>query len=189
MPVLRLDGLGGGTSGLCGRQPDAVADGEFIVARAKVLTGSGLERRMPQRGAAAVPLGWGGANGTRTRNPLLAKQVRYLLRHGPSVTICPSGRNSRRCARVRYQASTLSVCTVCAIRFAAPFTASEQPYRPGGRTRRCDRYGRMAQQLGHHRDIGTGGQHQARGAVPQPVEGQRRRVLLVPLAGASGTAG
>ena len=30
--------------------------------------------------------GWGkggGANGTRTRNPLLAKQVRYQLRHGP----------------------------------------------------------------------------------------------------------
>ena len=26
----------------------------------------------------------GGANGTRTRNPLLAKQVRYQLRHGPS---------------------------------------------------------------------------------------------------------
>ena len=25
----------------------------------------------------------GGANGTRTRNPLLAKQVRYQLRHGP----------------------------------------------------------------------------------------------------------
>ena len=24
-----------------------------------------------------------GANGTRTRNPLLAKQVRYQLRHGP----------------------------------------------------------------------------------------------------------
>jgi hypothetical protein len=26
-----------------------------------------------------------GANGTRTRNPLLAKQVRYQLRHGPSA--------------------------------------------------------------------------------------------------------
>jgi hypothetical protein len=25
----------------------------------------------------------GGAKGTRTPNPLLAKQVRYLLRHGP----------------------------------------------------------------------------------------------------------
>ena len=25
----------------------------------------------------------GGANGTRTRNPLLAKQVRYQLRHSP----------------------------------------------------------------------------------------------------------
>src|SRR6476660_10248334 len=29
------------------------------------------------------PLTWGGAKGTRTPNPLLAKQVRYQLRHGP----------------------------------------------------------------------------------------------------------
>ena len=29
------------------------------------------------------PLTWGGAKGTRTPNPLLAKQVRYHLRHGP----------------------------------------------------------------------------------------------------------
>ena len=34
----------------------------------------------------------GGAKGTRTPNPLLAKQVRYQLRHGPKVTICPSRR-------------------------------------------------------------------------------------------------
>ena len=27
----------------------------------------------------------GGAKGTRTPNPLLAKQVRYQLRHGPGV--------------------------------------------------------------------------------------------------------
>src|SRR6478752_3916040 len=30
-------------------------------------------------------LTWGGAKGTRTPNPLLAKQVRYQLRHGPWV--------------------------------------------------------------------------------------------------------
>jgi len=29
------------------------------------------------------PLNCGGAKGTRTPNPLLAKQVRYQLRHGP----------------------------------------------------------------------------------------------------------
>ena len=29
------------------------------------------------------PLTCGGAKGTRTPNPLLAKQVRYQLRHGP----------------------------------------------------------------------------------------------------------
>ena len=28
-----------------------------------------------------------GAKGTRTPNPLLAKQVRYQLRHGPSVAV------------------------------------------------------------------------------------------------------
>jgi hypothetical protein len=32
------------------------------------------------------PLTCGGAKGTRTPNPLLAKQVRYQLRHGPSDT-------------------------------------------------------------------------------------------------------
>ena len=31
------------------------------------------------------PLNCGGAKGTRTPNPLLAKQVRYQLRHGPRV--------------------------------------------------------------------------------------------------------
>ncbi len=37
----------------------------------------------------AHPLGrLGGAKGTRTPNPLLAKQVRYQLRHGPEVVRC-----------------------------------------------------------------------------------------------------
>jgi hypothetical protein len=32
-----------------------------------------------------VPLTWGGGDGTRTRNPLLAKQVRCQLRHAPQT--------------------------------------------------------------------------------------------------------
>ena len=36
------------------------------------------------------PLTCGGAKGTRTPNPLLAKQVRYQLRHGPWVDQCRS---------------------------------------------------------------------------------------------------
>ena len=46
----------------------------------------------PSRGKRAVTRG--GANGTRTRNPLLAKQVRYQLRHGP-VSRAPSPRAAR----------------------------------------------------------------------------------------------
>ena len=38
------------------------------------------------------PLTCGGAKGTRTPNPLLAKQVRYQLRHGPSNTNPPHNR-------------------------------------------------------------------------------------------------
>jgi hypothetical protein len=65
-----------------------------------------------------------GAKGTRTPNPLLAKQVRYLLRHGPSVTICPCGRHSRRPGRNPHQASIPQIyCTACAIRLEAPSTA------------------------------------------------------------------
>jgi hypothetical protein len=64
----------------------------------------------------------GGAKGTRTPNPLLAKQVRYLLRHGPVVVICPSRRAFGPRPRVVHPALTPScVCTVGAIRLAAPF--------------------------------------------------------------------
>jgi hypothetical protein len=38
-PALRLDGLGGGTWGLCGRQPGSVAGGEFIVAAKSAFKG------------------------------------------------------------------------------------------------------------------------------------------------------
>jgi hypothetical protein len=73
-----------------------------------------------------VDLTRGGAKGTRTPNPLLAKQVRYQLRHGPVVVICPSRRAFGPRLRVVHPAVTPSgVCTVCAIRLAAPFTASE----------------------------------------------------------------
>ena len=33
------------------------------------------------------PLTWGGGDGTRTRNPLLAKQVRCQLRHAPRSAV------------------------------------------------------------------------------------------------------
>src|SRR5690606_39077375 len=51
-------------------------------------SGGGTE---PARGRrlTASRLVLGGASGTRTRNPLLAKQVRYHLRHGPAFA--PSG--------------------------------------------------------------------------------------------------
>jgi hypothetical protein len=52
-------------------------------------------RKVQQLSKGKCALTRGGAKGTRTPNPLLAKQVRYQLRHGPSVTICPSGRASR----------------------------------------------------------------------------------------------
>jgi hypothetical protein len=71
----------------------------------------------------------GGAKGTRTPNPLLAKQVRYLLRHGPWSSFALVGELLALVpgsVMVVHPALTPSgVCTVCAIRLAAPFTASE----------------------------------------------------------------
>jgi hypothetical protein len=65
-----------------------------------------------------------GANGTRTRNPLLAKQVRYQLRHGPVVAVALVG------AALRLRFAGLIGCQFpmlpmhcCAMRFAAPSTA------------------------------------------------------------------
>jgi hypothetical protein len=46
-----------------------------------------------------------GAKGTRTPNPLLAKQVRYLLRHGPSVNYSPRSEVVPRPRRNPHQAS------------------------------------------------------------------------------------
>ena len=43
----------------------------------------GTTRPSPSPGREKAALTWGGAKGTRTPNPLLAKQVRYQLRHGP----------------------------------------------------------------------------------------------------------
>jgi hypothetical protein len=66
----------------------------------------------------------GGAKGTRTPNPLLAKQVRYQLRHGPVVTVGSSRRAScDRVCRPHQVSAPPCVCTVCPIRFAAPSTA------------------------------------------------------------------
>jgi hypothetical protein len=56
----------------------------------------------------------GGAKGTRTPNPLLAKQVRYQLRHGPVIIICPGRKAFGFRPRVVHPALAPSgVCTVC----------------------------------------------------------------------------
>ena len=65
-----------------------------------------------------------GAKGTRTPNPLLAKQVRYLLRHGPSVTIALVGDTLAARGENPHQASIPQIyCAECAIRLEAPSTA------------------------------------------------------------------
>ncbi len=43
--------------------------------------GTGTKEALPAEREG--PLTWGGGEGTRTPNPLLAKQVRYQLRHAP----------------------------------------------------------------------------------------------------------
>ena len=51
------------------------------------------------------PCDWadaGGAKGTRTPNPLLAKQVRYQLRHGPGRPAAPSPKAPGRRTIVRH---------------------------------------------------------------------------------------
>ena len=63
-----------------------------------------------------------GAKGTRTPNPLLAKQVRYQLRHGPSAVIPLMGGPATEDENP-HQASAPHVCTVCAVKLAAPSTA------------------------------------------------------------------
>lgn len=50
----------------------------------RLIWGTGTKEALP--GGRKGPLTCGGAKGTRTPNPLLAKQVRYQLRHGPSDT-------------------------------------------------------------------------------------------------------
>ena len=46
-------------------------------------------------------MGGGGAKGTRTPNPLLAKQVRYQLRHGPVADLAGSAPGGVSVERVR----------------------------------------------------------------------------------------
>jgi hypothetical protein len=50
---------------------------------------------------------------TRTRNPLLAKQVRYLLRHGPLQSF-PCGRSVAAEDETRIRRAPFMMCTVCA---------------------------------------------------------------------------
>ena len=52
-----------------------------MTATAVLFWGTGVRKALPHNGKG--PLTCGGAKGTRTPNPLLAKQVRYQLRHGP----------------------------------------------------------------------------------------------------------
>ena len=56
----------------------------------RLIWGTGTKEALP--GGRKGPLTCGGAKGTRTPNPLLAKQVRYQLRHGPSNTNPPHNR-------------------------------------------------------------------------------------------------
>jgi hypothetical protein len=72
-----------------------------------------------------VDLTRSGAKGTRTPNPLLAKQVRYQLRHGPVSLFALVGELLALVPGSFIVRTPSSVCTVCAIRLAAPFTASE----------------------------------------------------------------
>ena len=51
------------------------------IAAAVLFWGTGTKEALS--GGRKGPLTWGGGEGTRTPNPLLAKQVRYQLRHGP----------------------------------------------------------------------------------------------------------
>src|SRR6478736_5938545 len=55
-------------------------------ARATAVLCWGTDAKEALPGERKGPLTCGGAKGTRTPNPLLAKQVRYQLRHGPENT-------------------------------------------------------------------------------------------------------
>ena len=59
------------------------------------------------------PLTWGGAKGTRTPNPLLAKQVRYHLRHGPDVRTEPAVTRMDRTGQERLTSSVASAQRAC----------------------------------------------------------------------------
>jgi hypothetical protein len=78
----------------------------------------------------------GGANGTRTRNPLLAKQVRYLLRHGPWQSF-PCGRSVAAEDETRIRRPPFhDVHGVCKSGWRHRPQPSERWYRVGGHTRR-----------------------------------------------------
>src|SRR6478609_4299845 len=70
-------------------------------------------------------LTWGGAKGTRTPNPLLAKQVRYQLRHGPWVPT-PRAGQERQLAEAGFggaerTSSVASAHSSCSARWSRTF--------------------------------------------------------------------
>ena len=69
---------------------------------AVLLWGTGLKEALANKRKG--PLTCGGAKGTRTPNPLLAKQVRYQLRHGPENT---EPARTRRAGGIRDETSRL----------------------------------------------------------------------------------
>ena len=70
-----------GVLGLHSRGPQAARGGIPVTPTAVLRWGTGTEEALSVERKG--PLTCGGAKGTRTPNPLLAKQVRYQLRHGP----------------------------------------------------------------------------------------------------------
>jgi len=71
---------------------------------------------------------------------------------------------------VHHALTPLGVCTVCAIRLAAPFTASDATVDQVTVHVRRDRDRGVPQEFTHHGDISPGGEHQGCGIVPQAVE-------------------
>ncbi|VXC51878.1 conserved hypothetical protein [Aeromicrobium sp. 9AM] len=59
-----------------------------------------MKRRPPTWTQVGGRLSFSGAEGTRTPNPLLAKQVRYQLRHGPVIVLVPGQTLSLAAAHV-----------------------------------------------------------------------------------------
>jgi hypothetical protein len=70
------------------------------------------------------PLTCGGAKGTRTPNPLLAKQVRYQLRHGPENTEPARTRRAGGIRRIERTTQTFGVSVASAQSWFSAFLAA-----------------------------------------------------------------